>query len=282
MSDRPVYLGTDSGATTSKTGAVWEDGTVVSTRLLQRPTGSQDGPESVVRHWVEAASDYLGSHGLTWDQVRAVGLAIPGPFRRYGVLDRSANLPAVLGPDRYVAGVGLTNASSPPVQIAGYFLGAGLAVIDPRIALALNAVSFGVSALLVQFAVELREPALKPERRTGLLRETAEGFRLVFTTPALRALVLLVFGAALFAVVPEATLKFGLKGERSRFFVGYNFLLLSDAVRPGDQIDRTVNPTQVPVLNPGGMTYGPDRPQTIFERRDFWVQGLMIGFEQRF
>src|SRR5262249_30185687 len=31
--------------------------------------------------------------GLTWEQVRGVGLAIPGPFQRYGVFDRSANLP---------------------------------------------------------------------------------------------------------------------------------------------------------------------------------------------
>lgn len=94
MNDRPVYLGTDSGATTSKVGAVWEDGTVVSTRLLQRPTNSQDGPDAVVQSWVDAASEFLAAHGLVWDQVRGVGLAIPGPFRRYGVLDRSANLPA--------------------------------------------------------------------------------------------------------------------------------------------------------------------------------------------
>ena len=93
MNDRPVYLGTDGGATTSKVGGVWEDGTPVSTRLLQRPTSSREGPEAVVRGWVEAATDYLGQNGLSWEQVRGVGLAIPGPFRRYGVLDRSSNLP---------------------------------------------------------------------------------------------------------------------------------------------------------------------------------------------
>src|SRR5215210_5009593 len=91
--ERPVYIGTDSGATTSKVGGVWGDGTTVSTGLLQRPTDSGRGPEAVVRDWVEAITDYLGQNGLTWDGVRGVGLAIPGPFRRYGVLDRSANLP---------------------------------------------------------------------------------------------------------------------------------------------------------------------------------------------
>src|SRR5436305_3972130 len=90
---RPVYLGTDGGATTSKVGGVWGDGTPVSTELLQRPTSTAEGPEAVVRGWVEALGDYLALNGLTWDQVRGVGLAIPGPFRRYGVLERSANLP---------------------------------------------------------------------------------------------------------------------------------------------------------------------------------------------
>jgi glucokinase len=90
---RPVYLGTDGGATTSKIGGVWDDGTVVSTRLLQRPTNTRLGPEAVVVGWVDALTEYIGENGLQWAQVGGVGLAIPGPFRRYGVLDRSANLP---------------------------------------------------------------------------------------------------------------------------------------------------------------------------------------------
>jgi glucokinase len=91
--ERPVYIGTDGGATTSKIGGVWGDGATVSTRLLQRPTNSRQGPEAVVRGWVEAITEYLAENGLRWEQVRGVGLAIPGPFQRYGVLDRSANLP---------------------------------------------------------------------------------------------------------------------------------------------------------------------------------------------
>jgi glucokinase len=89
-----VYIGTDSGATTSKIGAVWEDGRTVSTKLLQRPTNSRKGPQSVVTGWISAINEYLQQNTLTWHQVRGVGLAIPGPFRRYGVLDRLANLPA--------------------------------------------------------------------------------------------------------------------------------------------------------------------------------------------
>ncbi len=116
---------------------------------------------------------------------------------------RSATLPAVLGPDRYVTGVAVNTATTPPAQITGYFLGATLATVDPRLALLINAATFGLSAILVRTAVRSREPGLSQERRTGLLRETADGFRLVFTNPALRALVLLVFCGSLFAVVPE-------------------------------------------------------------------------------
>ena len=94
MNSEQVYIGTDSGATTSKIGAVWHDGTTVSTRLLQRPTHSELGPDAVVHSWVDGVSDYLEQNGLIWEQVAGVGLAIPGPYLRYGVLDRSANIPA--------------------------------------------------------------------------------------------------------------------------------------------------------------------------------------------
>ena len=91
--EKHVYVGTDGGATTSKVGAVWSDGTVVSTRLLQRPTRSADGPHTVVEAWVAAISEYLQLNDLTWNQVEGVGLSIPGPFQRYGVFDKSPNLP---------------------------------------------------------------------------------------------------------------------------------------------------------------------------------------------
>jgi glucokinase len=99
-----VYIGTDGGATTSKVGGVWSDGTTVSTRLIQRPTNSRQGPAAVVRGWVEAITEYLEQNGLTWEQVQGVGVAIPGPRRSYGVLDRGPNLPeSFVGFDVYTA-----------------------------------------------------------------------------------------------------------------------------------------------------------------------------------
>lgn len=94
MSNKGVYIGTDSGATTSKTGGVWEDGEIISHKLMQSSTNSQQGTAAVVQGWVQGVIGFLAANELTWEQVKGVGLAIPGPYQRYGVLDRSANLPA--------------------------------------------------------------------------------------------------------------------------------------------------------------------------------------------
>jgi glucokinase len=48
----------------------------------------------VIHGWVQGANGFLAENHLTWGQVKGVGLAIPGPYQRYGVLARSANLPA--------------------------------------------------------------------------------------------------------------------------------------------------------------------------------------------
>lgn len=90
---RSIYIGTDSGATTSKVGGVWEDGSTVSTKLLQHPTNSQMGPGAVISGWVEAVDQFLKQNGAGWDQVQGVGVALPGVFSSYGVLSRAANMP---------------------------------------------------------------------------------------------------------------------------------------------------------------------------------------------
>lgn len=91
---RQVFIGTDSGATSSKTGGVWEDGTTISTKLAQQATGAEGGTTAVVRGWMEGVEEFLKRNDLVWDQVRGAGLAMPGPYKRYGVMDRSPNLPA--------------------------------------------------------------------------------------------------------------------------------------------------------------------------------------------
>jgi glucokinase len=99
-----VFIGTDGGATTSKVGGVWGDGTTISDSLLQRPTNAHLGPAEVIDGWVAAIDAYLAEHGLVWAQVGGVGVAIPGPRRSYGVLERGPNLPeSFVGFDVYTA-----------------------------------------------------------------------------------------------------------------------------------------------------------------------------------
>jgi glucokinase len=89
-----VFIGTDSGATTSKTGGIWEDGSTISTKLLQSSTNAHVGTAAVLKGWTEGVQGFLKQHKLSWAQVKGVGLAIPGPYQRYGVMGRAANLPA--------------------------------------------------------------------------------------------------------------------------------------------------------------------------------------------
>jgi predicted NBD/HSP70 family sugar kinase len=93
-SSRKIFIGTDSGATTTKFSAVWEDGEAISTKLLQRPTNSEKGREAVIASWIGGVGEFLAQNNLQWPQVQGVGLAIPGPYERYGVFGKSANLPA--------------------------------------------------------------------------------------------------------------------------------------------------------------------------------------------
>ena len=89
-----IFIGTDSGATTSKIAAVLENGEAITTKILQRPTNSQNGRDAVISGWISAINEFLAQNNLQWPQVHGVGLAIPGPYERYGVLGKAANLPA--------------------------------------------------------------------------------------------------------------------------------------------------------------------------------------------
>ena len=55
-----------------------------------------------------------------------------------------------------------------------------------------------------------------------------------------------------FACVPEANFQIGYRLCRQcHAFVAYDLLYWSDVMRPGDQVDHTVNPLQVPILTGG-------------------------------
>lgn len=90
---KDIFLGTDSGATTSKTCGVDADGNPISLHLAQSSTNAHAGTEAVIKGWIEGLVTFLAENKLSWDQVRGIGLAIPGPYQSYGVLDRTSNLP---------------------------------------------------------------------------------------------------------------------------------------------------------------------------------------------
>ncbi|MCZ7418582.1 MULTISPECIES: MFS transporter [unclassified Micromonospora] len=116
---------------------------------------------------------------------------------------RSALLPLILPGDRLVVGLSVNGSVGQAAQVVGYLLGAAVATVSPTAALLMNAGAFALSALLVRLGVRDRPPAMSSAHRSHLLRETAAGFRMVFQTPVLRAIAVLVFSAMLFSIVPE-------------------------------------------------------------------------------
>lgn len=116
---------------------------------------------------------------------------------------RSALMPLLLTGDRLVVGLSVITSTGQAAQVAGYVAGAAIAAVDPRLALAIDAATFAASALLIRFGLRQRASAMTAAHRSNLLRETGEGFRMVFGTPVLRAIAMLVFAVMLFAIVPE-------------------------------------------------------------------------------
>jgi MFS family permease len=116
---------------------------------------------------------------------------------------KSALMPLILDRDRLVVGLALNSSSGQAAQIGGYLAGAAMAPFYPELALLIDAATFALSAVLIRFGVRYRPPAIPPTERRHLLRETGEGFRLVFGTPVLRAIAVIVFAVMLFSIVPE-------------------------------------------------------------------------------
>lgn len=117
---------------------------------------------------------------------------------------KSAMLPLILTRDRLVVGLAVNSSTGQAAQVVGYLAGAATAVaFSPRLAIAVDAVTFGISAALIARGVRPRPPARSSAQRRHLLRETGEGFRVVFGNRLLRRVAVMVFSITLFAIVPE-------------------------------------------------------------------------------
>lgn len=90
------------------------------------------------------------------------------------------------------------------------------------------------------------------------------------------------FTANQFSVIPSVEMKFHiLLTQHVRAFLGYDFMYWTQVVRPGNQIDRNINLSQSTIYGSGVLS-GPANPAPLFNRTDFWAQGVTFGFEFRF
>ena len=61
-----------------------------------------------------------------------------------------------------------------------------------------------------------------------------------------------------------------------RLNLGYTLMILTNVVRPGDQIDLNIDPNQFPPSSGG------TQPRFAFHNSDIWLQGLNVGIECNF
>jgi Putative beta barrel porin-7 (BBP7) len=88
-----------------------------------------------------------------------------------------------------------------------------------------------------------------------------------------------------FAVVPEIALSVGYRlTPAATVYAGYAFLYASNVVRPGEQINRNVNPTYSLAYggDPPVKPVGAAQPSFGFNTTDFWAQSLTLGLSIRF
>ena len=85
-----------------------------------------------------------------------------------------------------------------------------------------------------------------------------------------------------FAVVPQVQVKAGYAIlPHLTATVGYDFLFWNQVVRPGSQIDHSVNLSQS-MTQGGGTLIGPATPAPLFNRSDFFAHGVSFGIEFRY
>jgi MFS family permease len=118
---------------------------------------------------------------------------------------RSALLPHLVGRDKLPTAIAINQTTTQAAQVFGYLAGATIATaISPRLALAVDVLTFALSAAFIFTGVRPRPAARTRAQRSHLLRESAEGFRLVLGRRVLRSIAVMVCLMTMFSIVPEA------------------------------------------------------------------------------
>jgi hypothetical protein len=93
------------------------------------------------------------------------------------------------------------------------------------------------------------------------------------------------YSRTVFAVVPEIGLNLGYQiTPWASVFMGYTLLYTNNVIRPGNQINRTVNTSQSTAYteDPAAQLQGAAQPTFKFKSSDFWAQGINVGLAFRF
>jgi hypothetical protein len=87
-----------------------------------------------------------------------------------------------------------------------------------------------------------------------------------------------------FGIVPEVGLNLGVNlTPNLQVTAGYSFLLINSVLRPGAQMDHSVNPTLVPTdINFGAAVPGTQNPRFNFNGELFWVHMFNVGVNMHF
>ncbi|VTT99680.1 Protein containing DUF1551 OS=Rhodopirellula maiorica SM1 GN=RMSM_05043 PE=4 SV=1: DUF1551 [Gemmataceae bacterium] len=90
------------------------------------------------------------------------------------------------------------------------------------------------------------------------------------------------YNDSVFSVVPEAGLNIGYQlTSRMKLFVGYNFLYMTNVLRPAGAIDTNLDAARIPnfLATPAAPVPGTPRPAPQFNASGFFVQGISFGVQ---
>jgi len=152
----------------------------------------------VVRAVLLAAMALPGTSLLAVSGLLTLATLVGAPFKAA----EPALLADIFTDDRYVTALGLRTATYQASQLVGFAIGgAAVAVVGPRAALAIDATSFAVSAVVLRWGL-CQRPAARTNAQEPRLSGLLGGVRLVAGNRQLRLLLSLSWLAGLW-VVPE-------------------------------------------------------------------------------